>query len=893
MGSSKTPQIETLEWHAEAAEQVLATLTTTERGLSGEEAVTRLEKYGKNSFTEKKPETSLGRFFRQFKSPLTIILLLASVVTFALEEYVDATVILVALLIAVILGVIQEGKASRAFQHLAKSQVRTAIVIRGGNRYEIEAAQLVPGDIVVLQGGMQIPADLRLIETKKLSVNEAPLTGEWMAVAKSIDPVAVGTPFADRTPMAYLGTYVADGHGVGVVVATGDQTAMGVLARDLGAIEDEATPLQEEMERVSRIMLVIIVVLIVGIFFLGLLRGEELGTMLFTAIAVAVAAVPEGLPAAVTIVLAVGMEALLRRGGLVRSLIAAETLGSTTYILTDKTGTLTEARMAVTDLVYVGCEVKEKDGVCDWSADTTSKLLLDTALAATDAFLEEHTNGDESYIVRGEPIERAVLEAAQSVGITVQGDSLRGKRVDYLAFTSEQRYAAGLSRRDEKHILSINGAPELLLERAAHVALPSGGTEEMSTKHRKYFEDMLAKFTEEGKRLIAVSYKEVETEEVPEASDDVFAGSVFMGLIVCADPVRKDVKESILGVQNAGAEVRLVTGDNPRTALAIARSVGIARKHDIALTGDDIAEYSDEELYDVIRSTRVFARVLPKQKMRLAAVLKAHGEVVAMTGDGINDASALRKADIGVAIGSGTEVAKESSDLVLMNDSFSTIYAAIEEGRRIVSNLRRIVGYLLSTSLSEVALIGGALISGGAVPILPAQILWANIIEEGLMSVAFAFEPGDKRAMKEKPQDIHAEGILSRSMIWFMSGVIVVLGLLLLALYAWLRILDVPIEEMRSVMFLAISLDSLFIAFSFRSLKTPVWKIPLGTNKFFLGAFAVNVVLLCIVISVPFFQNIFSYQPLPLRDVLLVFLYFFFIMLIIEGGKWFFFERKK
>lgn len=888
----KTASQKTTEWHALSTSDVFELLNTGERGLSPVSANEQLKRFGKNTFTEQKQETILERFLRQFKSPLTIILLLASVATFALKEYVDASVILIALLIAVVLGVLQEGKASRAFLRLSKSQVRTAVVVRDGERFEIDAAELVLGDIVVLQGGMQVPADIRLFEAKKLSVNEAPLTGEWMAVKKTTEPLEIGTPFADRTNMAFLGTYVADGYGTGVVVAIGDHTAMGALARELGSIEDEATPLQEEMSHVSQVLLVLIVVLIVGIFFLGIIRGEEVTTMLFTAIAVAVAAVPEGLPAAVTIVLAVGMEALLNRGGLVRSLIAAETLGSTTYILTDKTGTLTEARMAVTDAVYVGCANEKGLAACDWQTDLLAKQIFNIALCATDAFLEVHANGTESYIVRGEPLERAILEAAQKLGLTVHGESLRGQRIDYLAFTSEQRFAAGLGVEADKHILAINGSPELLLAVAGSV-LTSTGVVPLSPKDRTFFESAIESYTSEGMRLIAVAYKETTDSEIADEDVQLLTDCIFAGLLVFTDPIRADVAESIKGVQSAGAEVRLVTGDNPKTALSIARTVGIARKHDIVLTGDDVARLDDRELFEALRTTRVFARILPKQKMRLAAVLKGHGEVVAMTGDGINDAAALRKADIGIAIGSGTEVAKESSDLVLMNDSFSTIHAAIEEGRRIVSNLRRIVGYLLSTSLSEVVLIGGALITGGAVPILPAQILWANIIEEGLMSVAFAFEPGDKNAMKEKPQDVHAEGILSGSMVRFVVTVVLVLGALLLSLYAGLRTLGVPIEEMRSVMFLAVSLDSLFVAFSFRSLKTPVWKIPLRANIFFVISLLTSLFLLTLVLTVPFLQNVFSYEPLPLRDIILVFLYCLSALLMIEVGKWYFFERKR
>jgi Ca2+-transporting ATPase len=893
MRSSKTghKRVVKHDWHALSVGAVYEALAVNEHGLGEDEVTKRRSEYGGNEFTEEERESVFARVLRQLRSPLTIVLVIAFFITIALAEYIDATVIMLALLIAVFVGVFQEGKAGRAFEKLAKSQVHVAIVVREGKRHEIHASGLVPGDVVLMQGGMYVPADVRITSAKNLSVSEAQLTGESMPVKKDPKEVDVGTPLAETASMAWLGTFIASGYGTGIVVATGDRTVMGELARDLDEIVDVRTPIQWEMAKISRIMLMIVLVLVALIFFIGVIRGEPLEIMLLTAIAIAVAAIPEGLPAAVTIILAVGMEALLSRGGLVRNLLAAETLGSTTYILTDKTGTLTKGRMAVTNMVYVDC-MQSGDGVCNWSEDERAKGVLDIALCASDAFLDEHKNGEESYVVRGEPMERAILEAGQDAGITLHGESSRGKRIDYLAFESENGFAVGLAQHGEERILCFNGMPELLLRKSTKV-VTDAGVIEMSLKNRGFFEDEIQRETKNGKRLIAVAFKHVDFDDIPLDTKGLVEGLVFLGLLVITDPVRTDVKEAISGVMAAGAKVRLVTGDNPETALTIAREVGIARKLDVALTGDDIRGMSDSELLGVIRTTHVFARVLPRQKMRIAQILQASGEIVAMTGDGINDASALQKANIGIAIGSGTEVAKEASDLILVNDTFSTIYSAIEEGRRIISNLRKIVGYLLSTSLSEAVLIGGALLSSGPIPILPVQILWANIIEEGLMSVAFAFEKGDKHAMKEKPEDIHEKGILSREMLYFVGCAIAVLSVVLLTLYAYLRITEVPLGELRSIMFLAVALDSLFMAFSFRSLTTPIWKIPLRNNIFFAVSFALNFVLLGIVISVPLFQTLLSYEPLTLNQLMLPFFYGLTALLIIETGKWAFFERKK
>lgn len=885
---TKTVPKKSYTWHSHDFREVLSVLGSNNEGLVVEEVLHRQKKFGLNKFSEVKEKGLVQRIIEQLKSPLAFVLVLAFFATAILEEFIDAGVILFALLIAVFVGIAQEGKASKAFKKLADSQVHTATVLRAGEKHEVIAEELVPGDVVEIQSGGQVPADVRLIFAKKLSVNEAALTGEWLAVDKTEAAVAVGTPFAERSSMAWMGTFVADGYGLGVVVATGDKTAIGELATGLTGIEDEQTPLQLEMKRISMIMLYIIAALVTVIFAIGLWQGQSVHDMLLTSIAVAVASVPEGLPAAVTIILAVGMEALLKRGGLVRNLLAAETLGSTTFVLTDKTGTLTEAKMTLTSIVTAN----SKNAREEFGGSEEVRNVIDIALCASNAYRDKT---ETKTVLRGDPVEKAILHSAQKVGLSVERDSLRGNRVDVLPFSSENRFAAGLAEVKGAYRLCINGAPEYLLERASTVMI-NGETVALDNGLRDELLEKMEVETSQGKRLVGVSFKLVDFDDIPDAEAEA-AGlldeTVFVGILVLNDPVREGVREAIQGVKEAGAEVMLVTGDNPVTALSIAREVGIASDSEGALTGNDLVDLSDEEIMKAMETVHVFARVLPKQKLRLAQVLQSYGEVVAMTGDGINDAPALKKANIGVAIGSGTEVAKESSDLVLLNDGFQTIYAAIEEGRRIISNLRKIVGYLLSTSLSEVVLIGAALLFGAPVPILPAQILWANVIEEGLMSVAFAFEGGDKDAMQKRPEDIRDEGILSKGMMWFIAFVVTVLGFMILALYFFFRMQDFPIDQLRSAMFLSVAIDSLFMAFAFRSLTTPFWLIPLRTNFFFVGSFLISLVLLFISVSVPFFQFILSYTPLPVEYILVIFAFGLVSLLVIEFSKWLFFERQR
>ena len=877
------------EWHHLKIKEVLRALNSSHEGLDQEEVTLRTQKSGANTFSEVSEKGIFMRFYEQLKGPLAIVLVAAFLVTLSLGEFVDASVIAFALLVAVGVGVVQEGRASRAFKKLSQSQSHTAMVTRGGKKHVIPSSDLVPGDIVKIESGMQVPADVRIIESKSLTINESVLTGEWLAVNKNSKEVAVGADVTAQHNMAFMGTFVSDGYGTGVVVRTGDNTLVGRLAQNVQNIKDEKTPLQVEIARVSHFMLIVIMVIVSLIFILGVVRGEALETMLLTSIAVAVASVPEGLPAAVTIILAIGMESLLRRGGLVRNLLAAETLGSTTYVLTDKTGTLTKAQMSITDVVHKGGSGSHlKDD--QWKENGMIVNLFDVALCASDAFVDE--GEEEEMTVTGDPMERAILHTAADVGVSTHGTTSRALRIDYLAFNSENRFAAGLTKVGNGYRVCLNGSPEYILTHATHI-MTEEGVRKMTDNNRAYFKRAITAHTKRGERLIAVAYRDVGFDDIPTDIDETFIEkNTFLGLLVFHDPVRGGVKEAIAEVKEAGARVVLVTGDNPQTALTIARTVDIATEKDTALLGVDVEKMDEAQLLSALHTVPVFARVLPQQKMRLATVLQKHGEIVAMTGDGVNDAPALRKANIGIALGSGTEVAKEASDLVLVNDSFEIILSAIEEGRRIVSNLRKIVGYLLATSFSEVLLIGGALLAGFPVPLTAAQILWANIIEEGLMSVAFAFEPGEKRIMRQKPEDVYEEGILSRDMLYFMGVVVTIMGLLLIALYAYLVSLDIPLSEMRSAMFLAVAIDSLFIAFAFRSLTVPFWRISLKTNLFFLGSFLVSASLLAIVLTIPFFQFLLSYEPLPLRDIVLVGLFGVLTLAAIEASKWIFFERK-
>ncbi|HEY4502638.1 MAG TPA: HAD-IC family P-type ATPase [Candidatus Paceibacterota bacterium] len=897
--------MESLTWEKFDVATVVRTLRTDqERGLSDTEIAKRQKRYGKNVFEEVRDITLLGKIFRQFKSPLISILLVAGFFTIVLAEYVDTIVIFVALLINVVVGVFQEERASHAFEKLNQSQERHATVIRNGRKHLILAEELVPGDIVEIEGGQYVPADIRLMSGKSLFINEAMLTGEWVAVPKDTEPLSSDVAISERRNMVWRGTLVAEGYGTGIVVETGAQTQVGIIARELSTIEEHITPLQQNIRFVARFLTYIIAGAILVIFALGIFRGEPLSEMILISVAIAVATIPSGLPAAVTVVLALGMEKILKRGGLVRNLLAAETLGATTIILTDKTGTLTEAKMSLANIYTLDTIRREdnqkKDG---WSHD--EKEVLKGAVLASDAFVEEQienaTDGSpQELIVRGRPIEKAVVIAGLDAGISQHDLHELYKPVDYLQFESTRRFGAALTKGSKPHanLLFIAGAPETLFACSPFV-YKNGRRQKLTIPIQEDFIRMQIKRSEEGMRFIGVAYKEVSWDKIPEkeahvqSMESLLQGSTFLGFLAFEDPIRTDVKEAMIEVRQAGIEVKIVTGDNPDTARKVACDVGIAcEKKDIKLGRDIDACESDDELYALIKKTKVFARTLPNQKVRIARVLKNKKEIVAMTGDGVNDAPALRSANIGVAVGSGTEVAKEASDIILLNNSFSIIVAAIEEGRRIMDNLRKIIAYLLSTSFSEVFIIGGALVFGAPLPLLPAQILWANIIEEGLMSFSFAFERKSPHIMRRNPRESSSRTILTPPLQRLIILVSTVTGIFLVSIFFTLQYIGVPLEEIRTIMFVALSLDAIFFTFSLKSLEQPLWRINIFSNRYLLVAFSVSLLLLLSAILFAPLRTLLSLVPLTLLDALFLLGVGLFNLFTIEVAKFFLFEQK-
>lgn len=874
-------------WHALSVSEVAdAFSTNTAMGLTSVDAVAKSAK-GKNRLPDHEHETSLTRILRQFKSPIALLLIIAAIATLFVSHYTDALVIAVALLVNVVMGAVQEGRASRAFEALQKGEAHTAVVIRGGEAAKVRAEDLVEGDVVALLSGSAVPADMRLFEAHNLMVNEAALSGEWLPVEKTIDAAEKDAALVERSGMAYAGTLVVSGAGKGIVVAIGKDTEIGAIASELQNTRRAETPLMKDIKEVARFLVFAVLIVVIGIGVLGVLRGISFEETLFTAIALAVASVPEGLPAAVTVVLALGMERILKKGGLVRSLVAAETLGTTSIILTDKTGTLTEGQMTLDSFMT-------HRGLTKGGDHEEARELLFGAVLASDAYVEERKEakeGEERLVAHGRPVEQAVVLAGMKLGLT-RNICLKGcERVDELHFDSERRFGGMLVIESNAPVAYLTGAPELFLAHAKR--LRYGDTVvEFSGEVRSEFTQALEGATREGKRVVSVMRVPTTLRAFPEKDFSTFLEEgELLGFLIFSDAVRPEVSQSIRDIQHAGARVLMLTGDNPETALSIARSVGIAGDADRAYIGKELSTLSDEELLRVLKTNSVFARIAPTEKLRIAQVLVAAGEVVAMTGDGVNDAPALSAASIGVSVGSGTDVAKEASALVLLTNGFGVITAAIAEGRRLRDNFKKIFAYMLSTNFSEVILIAFSLIFALPLPILPTQILWSNLIEGGLMNFAFAFEPLHPSAMKRKPTDPDIRRVLSGKLIKLILMVGTVTATLLIGIYLWLLNQGITGAELNTYMFIGVSVNSIFMAFSMKSFGTPVWRTSLLSNKFLLFSLFLATVALLAALYLPFVQALVKTTE-PSGLTLLIFIGFGIVNLAtIEFAKWLFFIR--
>ena len=881
-------------WHALSTEDTTAALDVDpERGLDESEIKARRARFGENRLEERAQRSALRRFLSHFNNLFIYLLLIAGVVTGLLGEYLDSAVIFGVVLIIAIIGFIQEGRAERALESVQKILSNEARVTRNGTEQKVAAEELVPGDIVHLDTGDRVPADLRLLRVKNFQTQEAALTGESTAVEKSIEPVDEDAELGDRTNLAYSGTVVTSGKAIGVVARTGEQTEIGRISGMLSEVESLKTPLLRRLDAFTKALSGAIVAVAAITFAIGtLLWGRDWGEMFFAAVSIAVAAIPEGLPAVMTVTLAIGVERMARRNAIIRKLPAVETLGSVTTICADKTGTLTRnemtvktVRTAMTEAEVEGVGYQPEGGftidgeAADLGEHGDVLELLRIGLLCNHAELAEK---DGEWKPEGDPMEAALIVLAGKAGLERESEAEEKPQDDAIPFASELRYMATLHHdREGKHFIYVKGAPERLLEMCDQELHGDELRDLDPERWQEWADDIAAR----GQRLLAAARKDAgEVSELTE--DEVERDLVFVGLFGLIDPPRDEAIESVGICQDAGMRVKMITGDHAKTAAAVARELGIENTERV-LTGRELEQTPDEELPEIALDVDVFARASPEHKLRLVKALQSEEQIVAMTGDGVNDAPALKRADIGIAMGQkGTEAAREASAMVLADDNFASIERAVQEGRVVHDNLRKSILFLLPTNFAQAFIIVVAIAVGLALPITPVQILWVNMVTAVTLGIAFAWEKAEGNLMARPP---HAtdEPLLSVFVIWrtVFVGVLLLSGAGLLFLFAQQEP-DKPVELARTLAVNALVVGQVFYLLNTRSFLAPAYSLSgLTGNPVALLAIAAIIVLQLLLTYAPFMNALFSTMPLDPHHWMLCLAVGVVVFVLVEAEK--------
>jgi Ca2+-transporting ATPase len=828
-------------WYTVSPEQTLLEMETGIEGLSELEAEVRLKKYGQNRLESSGGTVAWRILLHQVTSPLIYILLLSMVITMVIQHWTDAIVIGAVILINTVIGFIQENRAENAIQALLQLTEPKAYVIRNNREKQLNSQDIVPGDIVLLGEGNVVPADLRIIESTRLKIDESLLTGESVPSPKVYEVYQEGVPvaLADRENMAFMGSNVVSGSGIGVAVATGSRTEMGIIASDISSTERAETPLQTRMKKLGRWITIVVVIAAIIVFGIGIIKGNSVNEMFITAVSLAVSAIPEGLPVVMSVALAVGVRRMAKRNAIIRRLPAVETLGSCTVILSDKTGTLTQNKMTVQSIwtadghyridnngLYTGTDNIDESGTISRETDTSIYQTFLAGVLNNQALLQQ--KGDD-IISKGDPTEIALLVSGSTIGLWQDRLLSDYPLIDEIPFDSNTRYSATIHRHNGEKIVFVKGAVEKITAMSDKI-ITSGGKRKIESAEIIQMADKLA---ENGLRVLAMAVGEGEA-AVQSVSKGNPEGLTFLGLQGMIDPPREEAVKAIAASHMAGIRIMMVTGDNPVTAAAIAQKVGISRDLPEVRTGIDIEGLSDEELEKVVGNVSVYARVSPSQKLRLVKILRNMGHIVAVTGDGVNDAPALKAAHIGAAMGkAGTDVAKEASEMVISDDNLGSIYAAVEEGRTAFLNIRNAAFFLISCGVSEVIAIIASLIMGLPLPLLPAQILWLNVVTDGVEDMALAFEPGEKEQFRKPPRSIK-EGILSKVQLQrgLLVGIVIAAGTL--GMFVWERNGGATLEYARVTALTTMVVFQVFHVFNCRSEELSAFSENPLTNKFLL-----------------------------------------------------------
>lgn len=859
-------------WALSSAEVILK-LKTTQTGINDKEASIRLTKYGDNTFHNKENINVTSLFLKQFLSPLIFLLIGASILTGVLSEWIDMTVILFAVFLNVFLGFYHEYHAENTLEKLKTYIKDRARVVRDGVEQEIDSSLLVPGDIIKLSYGARIPADVRILSMNDLSVDEAILTGESMPVNKTDEVLPLTVLVAERKNIAHAGTLVVQGYATAVVYATGNRTEIGKIAGIVSITQRIKTPLQKSIGYLAWLIFATVFVVVIGILILGVIRGEALIPMLLLSSAVAVGAVPEALPVALTVILAIGAERIARGKGIVRKLTAAETLGSTTLIMTDKTGTLTLADMQLVSVNDVGEILSghiDKEG--DKVFSNEQKNLFKLALHNVDVLIENPHEDESKWVFRGRPFEVNIAKACRNHHIPLDVIFSPISNI-VLPFNSTNKFS--VAEKDDSYV--IMGAPDILLANSA-----------ISKEKYLQIESWIDEKSREGKRLIGIATVSKKNKKHFSLTD--IQDINFLGMLVFYDPIRPFVSTAIKNIESHGVKMVLVTGDLVGTAVSIAKNLDWKVNEEEVLSGVDLWALSDEELLAIIPKIKIFARVTPEDKLRIGRLYQKLGEIVAMTGDGVNDAPALKAMDIGISLGSASDVAKSAADLVLLDDNFETISLAIDEGRRILSNIRKTFTYLMSTSFDEVFVIGGSLLLGLALPLTALQIIWVNLFTGSLPALAFAF---DENIDKKKYTDRKSGRVFTEEVKILTFGVGILSSLLLFILYYLLLKIGLDVSLARSIFFVCFSSYILAIAFSFRSLHYSLFSYSIFSNQKLNIAIIVAIFILVFTMTVPFMRNTFGLSPLPLVWVPAILLWVALNIFLVESAKYLLRNRNK
>lgn len=877
-------------WYQLRISEVFDSFRTTEYGLDRDEAAERLRRYGPNILAEEEKISKFGILLHQFTSPLIYILFIAGVVTILIGEYIDSGVIFSVVLLNAAIGFVQEHKAEESVRALKKMVVPGAKVVRAGKEREIHSRDVVPGDIVLLTSGTKIPADLRLVHAIELRVDESMLTGESVPAEKNPPAIeAENLPPGDQRNMAFMGTIVVSGRAKGIVVATGPRTVLGQIAESVKEVAVLKTPLQDKLDRFAKVIGLLVLVFSGIIFGVGITAGVKASEMFLVAVATAVSAIPEGLPVAVTIAMAIGVSRMARRNAIIRKLPAVETLGSTTVIGSDKTGTLTRNEMTVKliyDMVHLhevsggGYEPKGEifHGGLTLDLDGEKQLwqiLRIGALCNESSVYEE----EGVYKVDGDPTEAALIVSAMKAGLVVEEEKERYRQLGIIPFESERGYMATFHLCQGQKLIFAKGAPENILNMCS-------STLHGSILDKKDVVRIAGDFAREGLRVLAFAYKNAPADMEDLTHRDVESGLIFAGLQGMIDPPRTEVIQAIENCRKAGIRVVMITGDHAETAFAIARKIGLECEDSEVITGMELEAMSDQELFQRVNHVSVFARVSPSHKMRITRQLVDRSEIVAITGDGVNDAAALKAAHIGIAMGrTGTDVAKEASDMVIADDNFASIFAAVEEGRVVYDNIKKVTLFLISCGLGELLAIIGTILLGLPIPYLPAQILWLNLVTNGLQDVALAFEPAEKNVVDRPPRK-PGERILSRMMLQktLLMGTVMAAGTLSLFITALQS--GVSLEKARTVALTTMVFFQFYQAVNCRSETRSIFRMnPLSNGLLFFSMIAAFFAQLA-VIYVPALQWVFRTEPLTGGEWVQIGLVSFSIIIVVEMDKW-------